>query len=169
MSKWLAPPMGVLLCFAVTGWQPRRVIAITTASPIAGNGRITSRPGFPALRATPDRDGLTNRREFRLRTHPRRADSDRDGLRDPAEVRRDHTNPRRRDTDVDGYGDGVEVRAGQIRAMPGATAWECDFSDIERATGLKRRVPEAVHAPRRSPESRDRRGAGSLTCADEVE
>src|SRR5262245_56997962 len=40
----------------------------------------------------------------------RRADTDRDGLSDRAEVRRYHTDPRRRDTDRDGLRDGAEVR-----------------------------------------------------------
>jgi hypothetical protein len=60
----------------------------------------------------PDHDGLRNLREYRLRTNPRRKDTDRDGLRDRAEIRRYHTNPRKKDTDGDGYSDGAEVRAG---------------------------------------------------------
>ena len=60
----------------------------------------------------PDHDRLRNMREFRLRTNPRSKDTDRDGLRDRAEVRRYHTNPRKRDTDGDGYGDRAEIRAG---------------------------------------------------------
>jgi hypothetical protein len=52
----------------------------------------------PSARRDLDRDRLRNRREFRLRTHPRRSDTDRDHLRDGAEVRRFRTNPRRRDT-----------------------------------------------------------------------
>jgi hypothetical protein len=60
----------------------------------------------------PDHDRLRNRGEYRARTNPRRADTDRDGLKDRAELRRYKTNPRRADTDRDGYKDGVEVRAG---------------------------------------------------------
>ena len=60
----------------------------------------------------PDHDGLRNRREYRLKTHPRRRDTDRDGLRDGREVKRYRTNPRKKDTDGDGFGDGAEVRAG---------------------------------------------------------
>jgi hypothetical protein len=59
-----------------------------------------------------DRDGLSNFREYRLRTNPRRADTDRDSLRDGAEVKRYKTNPRKKDTDGDGYSDGAEVKAG---------------------------------------------------------
>jgi hypothetical protein len=66
----------------------------------------------PTAKRDPDRDRLSNRREFRLRTNPRRADTDRDGLRDGAEVKRYRTNPRRADTDGDDYRDGAEVRAG---------------------------------------------------------
>jgi len=58
----------------------------------------------------PDHDRLRNRREFRLRLNPRRADTDRDGLRDGAEVKRYRTKPRKRDTDRDGLRDGAEVK-----------------------------------------------------------
>jgi hypothetical protein len=60
----------------------------------------------------PDHDRLTNRREYKARTNPRRKDTDRDGLTDRAELLRYKTNPRRADTDRDGYKDGAEVRAG---------------------------------------------------------
>jgi hypothetical protein len=63
-------------------------------------------------RGDPDHDKLRNRREHRLRLNPRRADTDRDGLRDRAEIKKYKTNPRRKDTDGDGVGDGAEVRAG---------------------------------------------------------
>jgi hypothetical protein len=71
------------------------------------HGLSTTRP---VARRDPDRDGLTNRREYRLRTNPRRRDTDRDGLGDGAEVKRYRTNPRRRDTDRDGLRDGAEVK-----------------------------------------------------------
>jgi hypothetical protein len=64
----------------------------------------------PSARVDRDHDGLTNRREFHLRTNPRRRDTDHDGLRDGAEVKRYHTNPRKRDTDGDGLSDGAEVK-----------------------------------------------------------
>jgi hypothetical protein len=57
----------------------------------------------------PDRDTLRNRSEYRLRLHPRRRDTDRDGLSDGREVKRTRTNPRRKDTDGDGISDGIEV------------------------------------------------------------
>jgi hypothetical protein len=40
-----------------------------------------------AAERDPDRDRLTNRREYRLRTNPRRSDTDRDGYGDAVEVR----------------------------------------------------------------------------------
>jgi hypothetical protein len=43
----------------------------------------------------PDRDGLSNLREYRLRLDPRRRDTDRDGFADGTEVRA-HSNPRSR-------------------------------------------------------------------------
>ena len=66
----------------------------------------------PSAKRDPDGDRLSNRRELRLRTHPRRADTDGDRLRDGAEVRRFHTNPRKRDTDRDGFSDRCELRKG---------------------------------------------------------
>ncbi len=66
----------------------------------------------PSARHDPDGDHLRNRRELRLGTHPRRPDTDRDRLRDGAEVRRFHTNPRKRDTDGDGFRDRCELRRG---------------------------------------------------------
>jgi Right handed beta helix region/Bacterial TSP3 repeat len=69
-------------------------------------------PTIPSAGRDPDGDRLSNRHELRLRTHPRQADTDRDHLRDGAEVRRFHTNPRRRDTDGDGFRDRCELRKG---------------------------------------------------------
>lgn len=42
-------------------------------------------------------------------THPKRADSDGDGLTDPAEIQTHLTNPNIADTDNDGLSDGAEV------------------------------------------------------------
>jgi thrombospondin type 3 repeat protein len=64
----------------------------------------------PSARVDRDHDGLSNRREFKLRTNPRKRDTDHDGLRDGAEVKRYRTNPRRRDTDHDGLGDRAEIK-----------------------------------------------------------
>ena len=71
------------------------------------------RPGWPFPRRPSsrdrDRDGLKDRRELRLHTNPRRADTDSDRLRDRFELRRSHTDPRRADTDGDRLRDGREV------------------------------------------------------------
>ena len=67
----------------------------------------------------PDRDGLSNRGEFKSRTEPRDADTDNDGVEDGDEDAdhdgvdncnevREHTNPRHRDSDRDGRRDGRE-------------------------------------------------------------
>ncbi|MDX6716227.1 MAG: hypothetical protein QOH30_2785 [Baekduia sp.] len=63
-----------------------------------------------SVKADTDHDRLSNLREYRLHTNPRRKDTDRDGLTDGQEVLRYHTGPRRKDTDVDGLTDGAEVR-----------------------------------------------------------
>jgi hypothetical protein len=57
-----------------------------------------------------DHDGLRNKSEYRRHTNPRRKDTDKDGLRDGAEVKKYKTNPRKRDTDRDGLTDGDEVK-----------------------------------------------------------
>jgi hypothetical protein len=66
-----------------------------------------------------DRDGLSNLREFKLKTDPRRADTDRDGLDDGDELRAGD-DPRAADTDGDGVKDGAE-HAGVVTAFDGTT------------------------------------------------
>jgi Bacterial TSP3 repeat len=110
MAKWLLLPMLVLAYIATS--------ATAAAPPDRDHDRLPDRwerkhrlsTAIPSAMRDPDVDHLTNRRERRLHTHPRRADTDRDGLRDGAEVRRFHTNPRKRDTDGDGLSDRREVR-----------------------------------------------------------
>ena len=66
-----------------------------------------------------DRDGLRNLAEYRAKTNPAKADSDRDGVLDSDEDRdrdrvdnanedRERTSPAKRDTDRDGVRDGAE-------------------------------------------------------------
>src|SRR3954447_11591693 len=68
----------------------------------------------------PDKDGLNNRGEFKAKTNPRKADTDRDGINDANDDQDDDgvdnvdeqhegTNPCDRDTDNDGVEDGDEV------------------------------------------------------------
>jgi hypothetical protein len=112
MWRWLVLPMVVLACLAAT--------ALADAPRDRDHDRLPDRwerkhhlsPTTPSARRDPDGDHLMNRRELRLRTHPRRADTDRDRLRDRAEVRRFHTNPRKRDTDGDRFSDSCELRKG---------------------------------------------------------
>ena len=56
-----------------------------------------------------DKDGLTKREEKELGTDPDNPDSDEDGLKDGAEVKKYFTNPLNPDTDGDGLNDGDEV------------------------------------------------------------
>jgi hypothetical protein len=67
----------------------------------------------------PDRDGLSNIREFRNATRPHDADTDNDGLEDGAEIEvgDDPTDP---DTDNDGVEDADE-RAGTIQSFDSGT------------------------------------------------
>jgi len=68
----------------------------------------------------PDKDGLNNRGEFKSKTNPRKADTDRDGVNDANDDQDDdgvdnqdemdeHTNPCDDDTDNDGVEDGEET------------------------------------------------------------
>ncbi len=66
-----------------------------------------------------DHDGLSNLREYRAHTNPRKRDSDRDGLNDRAELRY-HFNPRVKDSDHDGIKDGKE-NAGRITRLSGSS------------------------------------------------
>src|ERR1700750_1065051 len=54
-----------------------------------------------------DRDGLTNLREFKLKTDPRKADTDADGLRDGDELKAGD-DPLERDSDGERGKDGSE-------------------------------------------------------------
>jgi hypothetical protein len=112
MSKWLVLPTIVLVYIATsaTAAAPRDRDHDRLPDRWERNHQLST--AIPSAKRDPDSDRLSNRRELRLRTHPRRADSDRDRLRDRAEVRRFHTNPRRRDTDGDGFRDRCELRSG---------------------------------------------------------
>lgn len=108
-------------------------IAVVLAVPV-GAARTTDRDkdGLPdrwekrydlavskwSAKADPDRDRLRNRGELKYRTHPRRPDTDRDGLLDGAEVHRFKTNPRKRDSDGDGYSDKREIKAKKSPRSP---------------------------------------------------
>jgi hypothetical protein len=75
--------------------------------------------GAGMAKADPDKDGLTNRGEFKSGTNPRKADSDGDGVGDANEdpdrdnvdngnEAREHTNPQRADSNGNGVKDGRE-------------------------------------------------------------
>ena len=65
--------------------------------------------GGSSANADPDKDGLSNQIEKELRTNPKKADTDGDGLSDGAEVNQYKTDPLKADTDSDGLNDGAEV------------------------------------------------------------
>jgi hypothetical protein len=112
MLKWLVLPMVMLayLAATVSAGAPRDRDRDRLPDRWERNHHLST--GKPSAKRDPDGDRLSNRRELRLRTHPRRADTDRDRLRDGAEVRRFHTNPRKRDTDGDRFSDRCELRKG---------------------------------------------------------
>lgn len=109
MSRWLVLPVVLLAYFAGTTLVSARD-RDHDRLPDRWEKRHGLSTGKASGRKDPDRDRLRNRREFRLRTHPRKRDTDGDRLRDGAEVRRFKTNPRRRDTDRDGLSDRAEIR-----------------------------------------------------------
>ena len=123
MLRWPVLPM-VVLCVPRRSGE-RRQAPLATATTIdcliAGNESTTSRPPHRPPSAIPTATAFKNRDELRLRTHPRRADTDRDRLRDGAEVRRFHTNPRKQDTDGDRYATAASCARERTRASAGVT------------------------------------------------
>lgn len=59
-----------------------------------------------------DEDTLTHRHEASMGTHPRRSDSDIDGIRDDGELQTYLTDPQDPDSDEDGLDDGDELKLG---------------------------------------------------------
>jgi hypothetical protein len=120
---------GALLALALlTVLAPAGPAGAKEKPPEHGDGAQVAKP-LPAhwaeqhkvrgAKADPDDDGLSNRGEWRSRTKPKKADSDRDGIGDAHEDRdRDGldngseedagTDPGRKDTDRDGTRDGAE-------------------------------------------------------------
>jgi hypothetical protein len=110
--------------------------------------------GAAAKQRDRDHDGLTTRQERHYRTNPRRADTDRDRLKDGYEVRRSHTNPRRRDTDRDGLGDGYELRKSRTNPRKADTDGDGYGDLVELMIGTD---PRSSTSPgRKSPITRDR-------------
>jgi Bacterial TSP3 repeat len=137
MLKWLVLPMVVFayLAATVSAAAPRDRDRDQLPDRWERNHHLSTTS--PSAKRDPDGDRLNNRRELRLRTHPRRADTDRDRLRDGAEVRRFHTNPRKRDTDGDGFRDRCELRKGT--------------NPRKRGSRPKRRCSKSPQAPPSAP------------------
>ena len=147
MSKWLALSMAVL-AFSVT---PASAAAPRDRDhdglPDRWERKHRLSIGSPSARGDPDGDGLTNRRELRLRTHPRRADTDRDGLRDGAEVRRHRTDPRSATPTATGSATGP-------RSAGHEPARSREPPEPEARTRPRRRRPDAARPRRRRPRRR---------------
>ncbi len=107
--------LGIALCGVLAAFAYTQVIAIN-----AQNQTITAEAviGYNALTATAvaaaddDADGLSNLREAELKTDPKKADTDEDGLLDGEEVQKYATNPLNIDTDADTVTDGDEIQNG---------------------------------------------------------
>lgn len=95
MSKWLALPMVVLACIAMTAGAAAPRDRDDDGLPDRWERKHGLSTSVASAERDPDGDRLRNRRELRLHTHPRRADTDRDTFNDRCELRRG-TNPRRR-------------------------------------------------------------------------
>ena len=101
MSSWVLPiVIFACLCGAVTA---------SASGDRDGDGlpdrwekRYHLSPGKPSGKADPDRDHLSNRREYRLRTNPRNRDTDGDDYNDRIEVRKG-TNPRARSSHPESF------------------------------------------------------------------
>src|SRR3954469_16933744 len=119
-----------------------------------------------SAKGDPDKDGLNNRGEFKSKTNPRKADSDRDGINDANDDQDDdgvdnrdemgeHTNPCDDDTDNDGIEDGDEA-AGTVdsfvedSAKPGTGVLTIKLADgstisgkVDSTTEIECRTPRA--------------------------
>src|SRR4051794_37318886 len=114
----------------------------------------------------PDKDGLDNRGEFKSKTNPRKADTDRDGVNDANDDQdddgvdnqdemREHTNPCDDDSDNDGVEDGEET-IGTVDsfvedpANPGTGVLTIKLADdstisgkVDKSTEIECRAPQA--------------------------
>ena len=151
MLRWLVLPMVVFAYLAATVSARRPRDRDHDRLPDRWERSHHLSTTSPSAKRDPDGDRLNNRRELRLRTHPRRADTDRDRLRDGAEVRRFHTNPRKRDTDGDSFSDRCELRKGT--------------NPRKRQSRPKRRCSKSLQAPPTNPAPGDSPPSGGFPDA----
>jgi hypothetical protein len=121
-----------------------------------------------SAKGDPDKDGLNNRGEFKSKTNPRRADTDRDGVNDANDDQDDdgvdnrdelaeHTNPCDDDSDNDGVEDGNEV-AGTVdsfvedSANPGTGVLTIKLADGSTVSG---KVDSSTEIECRAPRTDD--------------
>lgn len=153
MSKWLLLPALALAYVAVPATADAPGDRDRDGLPDRWEKRNGLSAKQPSAKSDPDHDGLRNRRELRLRTSPRRADTDGDGLRDGAEVRRYRTNPRRRDTDRDGLGDRREIRRYRTNPRKRDTDGDgySDLVEIRAGTNPRKRSSHPSSPPGSGP------------------
>jgi hypothetical protein len=143
MSKFLVPFLalaGLLGAAAVTAPAPNRD-RDHDGMPDRWEKRHGLSPKKKSAARDPDRDHLRNLREFRLRLHPRKRDTDGDGLRDRAELRRWKTNPRRADTDGDGLRDRAELKRWKTNPRRADTDGDGAKDGVEVMAGTNPRNP----------------------------
>src|SRR3954454_14993965 len=129
----------------------------------------------------PDKDGLDNRGEFKSKTNPRKADTDRDGVNDANDDQDDdgvdnqdemdeHTNPVDDDSDNDGVEDGDET-SGTVdsfvedAANPGTGVLTIKLADnstisgkVDKSTEIECRTPRAEDDANDDTTARERDG-----------
>ena len=113
----------------------RSLLAPALAALLVALALLTALAPAADAAADADRDGLTDKVERRLRTDPRKPDTDRDRLKDGAEVNSHRTAPLKPDTDRDRLPDGFEVANATNPLVAGAGRGDRDgdglFDDDE--------------------------------------
>jgi hypothetical protein len=133
-----------------------------------------------SAKGDPDKDGLNNRGEFKAKTNPRKADTDRDGINDAnddqdndgvdnRDEQREGTNPRDSDSDNDGVEDGDEVGGTVVSfvedsANPGTGVLTIRLADDSTISG---KVDSSTEIECRAPRTEDNSATRERDGADD--